>query len=96
MNSTDVLTHILEPMAEFHDPAQLRNVAHRLKQRGGENRACGECLERAIEHLFGNGGGGKGAGTKRPTGFDAAYGSATFPLGAGSPDYTVTDSRGMV
>ena len=78
-NSTDVLNHILEPMASFHDPAQLRSVAHRLKQQGGENRACGETLERAIEHLFG--GAGQGGTPERPAGFDAAYGSMTFPLG---------------
>ena len=73
------LVHVLEPLATFHDPAQLRSVAHRLLQQGGENRACGETLERAIEHLFG--GGGQGSAPERPTGFDSAYGSMTFPLG---------------
>lgn len=79
-DSTNVLNHILEPMATFHDPAQLRKVAHRLKQMGGEDWACGETLERAVEHLFG--GGGQGDTRKRPMGFDEAYGSMTFPLGA--------------
>lgn len=81
MNSTDVLLqHILEPLTSFHDPAQLLKVARRLKQQGGEDWACGEALERAIEHLFGLFGEGQGD-TSKKLGIDGAYGSTTFPLG---------------
>lgn len=81
-DSTNVLAHILEPLQAYYDPAQLRKVAHRLKQQGGEDWACGETLERAIEHLFGSGG-GQGGTPSGPMGFDRAYSSTTFPLRPG-------------
>jgi len=49
----------------------------------GEDWACGETLERAIEHLFDGGGQGDTA-RERLTSFDDAYGSMTLPLGASS------------
>lgn len=78
LEHTKVLYHILAPLEGVH-PAQLRRVASALVGRGGEYKACGRCLERAIEHLHPD----VPPPQEKPRGFEESYGSSTFPLGSG-------------